>query len=190
MPSHDDISQPRRGGAVVWITGLPAAGKSTLAAEIACRLREQRRPALVLDGDDLRRGLNDDLGYSRADRRESVRRTAHVAALLAASGVVAVVALVSPYTADRQRARAIAHRRGLVFVEVWVDTPLEICERRDPDGLYARARRGEIRGLTGVDDPYEPPTGAHVEIRHGEHGLEAGASAVLDALPAEPRAAA
>src|ERR687894_2637763 len=144
-------------GATVWMTGLPASGKSTVAAAVEARLVGEGRPAYVLDGDNLRHGLNGDLGFSVADRAENVRRTAEVSALLADARVVVLVALVSPYRADRAAARAVHQRLELPFLEVWVATSLEECERRDPKGLYARARSGELRGLTGVDDPYEPP---------------------------------
>jgi bifunctional enzyme CysN/CysC len=144
-------------GATVWLTGLPAAGKSTLAAALEERLVEAGRPAYLLDGDNLRHGLNGDLGFDRRSRQESVRRTGEVARLLADAGAVAVVSLVSPYAEDRDAARVVHEATGLPFFEVWVDTPLEECERRDPKGLYARARRGELSGMTGIDDPYEAP---------------------------------
>src|ERR671922_732398 len=156
------------GGATVWFTGLPASGKSTVAAGVEAHLLEQGRSAYTLDGDNLRHGLNGDLGFSAADRAENVRRTAEVSALLADAGVVVLVALVSPYRADRDAARAVHAARGLPFLEIHVATPLEECERRDPKGLYARARAGEITGLTGVDDPYEPPDAADVVVGVGE----------------------
>ncbi|MEZ5230891.1 MAG: adenylyl-sulfate kinase [Acidimicrobiales bacterium] len=115
------------------------------------------RPAYLLDGDNLRFGLNGDLGFSAADRDENVRRVAHVARLFADAGVVAIVPLISPYRAARQLARSLHEAADVVFAEVFVDTPLEICEQRDPKGLYAKARAGEIKGMTGIDDPYEAP---------------------------------
>jgi adenylyl-sulfate kinase len=155
-------------GATVWFTGLPASGKSTIAVEIEAQLVGAGRPALRLDGDNLRHGLNGNLGFSAEDRAENVRRTAHVAALLAEAGVVALVALVSPYAADRAAARAIHEAAGLSFLEVFVSTPLDECVRRDPKGLYARARAGELTGLTGVDDPYEPPESPDLSLRADE----------------------
>jgi bifunctional enzyme CysN/CysC len=165
-------------GATVWLTGLPASGKSTLAAAVERRLVEAGRPAYLLDGDNLRHGLNGDLGFSEADRAENVRRTAHVACLLADAGVVALVSLVSPYAAERDRARALHADAGLPFSEVWVATPPADCEARDPKGLYARARRGELTGLTGVDAPYEPPAAAELVVTP-ERPLEAWVDAVL-----------
>jgi adenylyl-sulfate kinase len=170
------------GGATVWMTGLPASGKSTVAAGVEASLLEAGRSAYVLDGDNLRHGLNGDLGFSAEDRAENVRRTAEVSALLADAGVVVLVALVSPYRADRAAARAAHDRRGLPFLEVWVATSLEECERRDPKGLYARARAGELRGLTGVDDPYEPPESPDVVVR-GDEPVEDAVARVLAALP-------
>jgi bifunctional enzyme CysN/CysC len=152
------------GGATVWMTGLPASGKSTIAAGVEASLLEAGRSAYVLDGDNLRHGLNGDLGFSAEDRAENVRRTAHVARLLADSGTIAVPSLVSPYAADRDAARKIHEDIGLDFVEVFVDTPVEVCEQRDPKGLYAKARAGEITGMTGVDDPYEAPANAELVI--------------------------
>jgi adenylyl-sulfate kinase len=169
-------------GATVWFTGLPASGKSTVAAGIEARLLSAGRSAYILDGDNLRHGLNGDLGFSADDRAENVRRTAEVSALLADAGVVVLVALVSPYRADRAAARAAHERRRLPFLEVHVATPLEECERRDPKGLYKRARAGELPGLTGVDDPYEPPESAEVLLR-GDEPLEEAVARVLAALP-------
>jgi bifunctional enzyme CysN/CysC len=144
-------------GATVWMTGLPASGKSTVAAAVEARLVGEGRPAYMLDGDNLRHGLNGDLGFSAADRDENVRRASEVARLFADAGIVVLVPLISPYRAARERARAAHVAAGLSFLEVFVDTPLELCERRDPKGLYAKARAGELTGMTGIDDPYEPP---------------------------------
>ena len=170
------------GGATLWMTGLPGSGKSTIANGVETQLLGAGRPVYILDGDNLRHGLNGDLGFSAADRAENVRRTGEVAALLADAGVVVLVALVSPYRADRAAARAIHESRGLPFLEIHVATPLEECERRDPKGLYARARAGEIKGLTGVDDPYEPPEAPDVVVGAGE-GVEEAVARVLAALP-------
>jgi bifunctional enzyme CysN/CysC len=137
--------------------GLSGSGKSTVAAEVERALVEGGRPAVVLDGDNLRHGLCSDLGFTEADRSENVRRVTEVAILFAQAGVVALVPLISPYRAGRDAARRRVEAHDLDFVEVFVDTPLEECERRDPKGLYAKARAGEIVGFTGIDDPYEPP---------------------------------
>jgi adenylyl-sulfate kinase len=169
-------------GATVWMTGLPASGKSTVAAAVEARLVGEGRPAYVLDGDNLRHGLNGDLGFSAEDRAENVRRTAEVSALLADAGVVVLVALVSPYRADRAAARAVHEQRELPFLEVHVATSLQECERRDTKGLYARARAGELQHLTGVDDPYEPPDAPDVVVT-GDEPLETAAERVLAALP-------
>jgi len=161
-------------GATLWFTGLPGAGKSTVAAGVEERLIEAGHPAFLLDGDNLRHGLNGDLGFDEHARTENVRRTAHVARLLAESGTVALVSLVSPYAADREAAAALHSADDLAFIEIFVDAPLELCEERDPKGLYARARAGQLEGLTGVGAPYEPPSnadlvlGSHRETVEGE----------------------
>src|SRR5919202_3415541 len=155
-------------GATVWMTGLPGSGKSTIASGVEAALLGSGRSAYVLDGDNLRHGLNGDLGFSAADRAENVRRTAEVAALMADAGVVALVSLVSPFRRDRDAAREVHARQGLPFVEVWVSTPLAECERRDVKGLYARARAGEIPDFTGVGQPYEEPEAPEVEVPFGE----------------------
>src|SRR5918997_4402925 len=182
-----DISREQRWqalggpGATVWFTGLPSSGKSTVAAAVEAQLLAEGRAAYVLDGDNLRHGLNGDLGFSAHDRAENVRRTAEVAALMADAGVVVLASLVSPYRADRAAARAAHEARGLLFLEVWVSTPLEECERRDTKGLYARARAGEIPDFTGIGQPYEAPEAPELEIPFGEP-LETAADRVLAAL--------
>ncbi len=168
-------------GATVWFTGLPSSGKSTVAAAVEAKLLAEGRPAYVLDGDNLRHGLNGNLGFSPEDRRENVRRTAEVAALMADAGVIALASLVSPFRADREAARAVHIARGLRFVEVWVSTPLEECERRDTKGLYAKARAGEIPDFTGIGQPYEAPEAPEIEIKLGEP-LEAAAQRILAAV--------
>jgi bifunctional enzyme CysN/CysC len=170
-------------GATVWLTGLSGSGKSTVAVAAERALVQAGRPAYVLDGDNLRHGLNADLGFSAADRAENVRRVGHVASLLADAGVVALVPLVSPYRADRDLVRALHVDAGLPFVEVFVDTPLELCEQRDPKGLYKKARAGELTGFTGIDDPYEPPASPELVLRPEDGDAAAMAVAVLGLLP-------
>jgi bifunctional enzyme CysN/CysC len=128
--------------------------------------------AYRLDGDNLRYGLNSDLGFAPGDRAENIRRVAHVASLFADSGTIAIVSAISPYAADRQLARSVHEENGLEFLEVFVDTPLEECERRDPKGHYAKARAGELRGFTGVDAPYEVPRKPDVKLHSAEQSLE------------------
>jgi bifunctional enzyme CysN/CysC len=169
-------------GATVWLTGLPASGKSTIAEELERRLVAGGRPAYLLDGENVRHGLSGDLGFSPADRHEHARRVASVARMLADAGLVAVVALVSPAAADREWARRLHEEAGLGFVEAWVDTPLSECERRDPHGHYARARAGTLVGFTGVDAPYEPPTAPDVRLHGAEERVEQSVERVLEAL--------
>lgn len=169
----------------VWLTGLPASGKSSIAAELERRLVASGRPAYLLDGDNLRHGLNADLGFSAADRTENVRRAGEVAMLMADAGLVAVVSLISPYRADRDRVQAAHERAGLSFVEVFVDTPLELCEARDPKGMYAKARAGEITGFTGVDDPYEAPHTPDLWLRPADGNAAAQATMILDLIERE-----
>ena len=162
-----EVSREERAttGGTVWLTGLSASGKSTIAVELERRLVAAGIPAYRLDGDNLRHGLNADLGFSAEDRAENVRRVGAVAQLFADSGAVAVACLISPYREDRDRVRAAHEAAGLKFVEVYVDTPIEQCEARDPKGMYAKARAGEIKGFTGVDDPYEAPASPELVIR-------------------------
>jgi bifunctional enzyme CysN/CysC len=169
-------------GATVWLTGLPASGKSTIAVALERRLVESGRAAYLLDGDNVRHGLSDDLGFAPGDRAEHIRRVGHVARLMADAGVVAVVSLVSPRAADRAVARRLHQVAGLDFVEVHVDTPVEECERRDPKGLYARARAGELPGFTGVGAPYEAPEHPELRLSTLAGDVDDAVAAVLGAL--------
>jgi bifunctional enzyme CysN/CysC len=155
-------------GAVVWLTGLSGAGKSTLADGLERTLFDRSMQAIVLDGDRVRFGLNADLGFSQVDRRENIRRVAEVAKLFAETGFVAITAFISPYAEDRQRARDIIAGAGVPFIEVFVDAALDVCEARDPKGLYRKARAGEIAEFTGVTAPYEAPGAAELTIRTAE----------------------
>ena len=171
-------------GATLWFTGLPGAGKSTVAAGVEERLLEIGQPAFLLDGDNLRHGLNGDLGFDESARSENVRRTAHVARLLAESGTVALVSLVSPYAADRETAASLHGADQLTFLEIFVDAPLELCEQRDPKGLYARARSGELAGLTGVGAPYEAPSNPDLVVGRSEETVEQEVDRVMEMLTA------
>ena len=150
------------GAVTVWFTGLPGSGKSTLARAVEAELAAEGVLAYVLDGDNLRFGLNSDLGFSPEDRAENIRRAGEVSALVRDAGAVVLAAFISPYRQDRDRVRGL-HPEG-AFVEVFVDAPLEMCEQRDPKGLYARARSGEVAAVTGVNAPYEPPEAAELRI--------------------------
>lgn len=147
----------------VWLTGLSGAGKTTLAGMLAHALHQEGHAAYVLDGDRLRTGLNADLGFTPQDRAENMRRVGQVARLMADAGLVVIVSLISPFKEDRAKARALFAPGG--FVEVFVDTPLTVCEVRDVKGLYAKARRGELLSFTGIDSPYEAPEHAEIHLR-------------------------
>jgi adenylyl-sulfate kinase len=169
-------------GATVWFTGLSGSGKSTVAAAVERQLVEGGRPAYLLDGDNVRHGLNVDLGFTDEDRAENVRRVGEVARLLADAGVVALVPVISPFRAGRDAARAAHAAAGLAYVEVFVDTPLEECERRDPKGLYAKARAGVLRGFTGIDSPYEAPDEPELRLTPADGDASAQAARVVDLL--------
>jgi len=169
-------------GATVWFTGLSGSGKSTVASAVAALLTERGILSYTLDGDNLRHGLNGDLGFSADDRAENVRRVGEVARLFADAGVIALVPLISPYRAGRDHARALHDAAGLPFVEVFVDTPIEVCEQRDPKGLYQKARAGELKGFTGIDDPYEAPLSPELVIPGGEIGAVEAAERVMELL--------
>jgi bifunctional enzyme CysN/CysC len=181
---HGGVSREGRPftGATVWLTGLSGSGKSTVAVEVERLLVAEGRPAYILDGDNLRHGLNADLGFSPADRTENIRRIGEVARLMADAGVVALVPVISPYRADRDRARGIHDDAEVPFLEVFVDTPLDVCESRDPKGLYAKARAGEITGFTGVDAPYEAPAAPDLRLTPADGDPTSQAAAVLATL--------
>lgn len=144
-------------GATCWLTGLSGSGKSTVAVELEKILVSNGKPAYLLDGDNLRHGLNGDLGFSTEDRQENIRRVGHVASLFADAGVIAIAPLVSPFRSARNMVRELHQNAGIRFVEIFIDTPLEICQERDPKGLYAKAEAGEITDMTGINSPYEKP---------------------------------
>jgi bifunctional enzyme CysN/CysC len=180
---QQDRPTPTRGdGLTLWLTGLSASGKSTVAAAVEKALVEHGRSAYLLDGDNLRHGLNADLGFSRVDRAENVRRTGEVAKVLADAGVVAIAALVSPDREARDRVRAAHEAAGVRFVEIFVDTPLEVCEDRDPKGMYARARTGELSHFTGIDAPYEKPLDPEVRLTPDDGDVDAMAAVILAAI--------
>jgi len=144
-------------GATLWFTGLSGSGKSTIAFTLEHALLQRGRLAYVLDGDNIRHGLNKNLGFSAADREENIRRIGEVAKLFADCGVLTMTSFISPYRADRDKVRALHVASKLPFIEVHVNTPIETCEQRDPKGLYKKARAGQLKGFTGIDDPYEAP---------------------------------
>lgn len=169
-------------GATVWLTGLSGSGKSTIASAAVQVLTARGVLAYPLDGDNLRHGLNGDLGFSAADRAENVRRVAQVARLFADAGLVVLVPVISPYRAGRDHARTLHAESGLEFLEVFVDAPLAVCEARDPKGLYRKARAGELTGFTGVDDPYEPPVAPELVLATDELAPDAAAARIVAAL--------
>jgi len=170
------------GGATVWFTGLSGSGKSTVAVAVERLLLQRGQAAYLLDGDNLRHGLNGDLGFDDADREENVRRAGEVARLFADAGVVALVPLISPFRAGRERVRLIHEMADLPFVEVFIDTPIEQCEQRDPKGLYAKARAGELKGFTGIDAPYEAPDDPDLVVTPADGAPLDQAQAVLATL--------
>ena len=147
----------------LWLTGLSGSGKSTIANLLEKRLHAEGKHTYILDGDNVRHGLNRDLGFTEADRVENIRRVAEVAKLMVDAGLIVIVAFISPFRAERQLARSLFDPGE--FIEVFVDTPLEECERRDVKGLYAKARRGELKNFTGIDSDYEPPESAEVHLQ-------------------------
>ena len=172
-------------GATIWFTGLPASGKSTVAVAVERALVESGDVAYLLDGDNIRHGLSDDLGFSAGDRAENIRRVGHLTRLFADAGVVALASLVSPLKSDREIARALSDAAKLPFVEVYLCTSVEECEKRDPKGLYARARAGELKGLTGVDAPYEAPENPDLVLDTAGADIDELVAKVLDVLKAK-----
>jgi len=170
------------GGAVVWLTGLSGAGKSTIAQALERELFQRAMHTYVLDGDNIRHGLNSNLGFSPEDRVENIRRVSEVAKLMADGGTVVITAFISPYRMDRRRAREIALEGNAEFIEVFVDAPLEVCETRDPKSLYKKARAGEIRDFTGIDAPYQAPEDPEIVVHTDQQTVDESVTTVLEQL--------
>lgn len=167
-------------GAVIWLTGLSGSGKSTLAVALENSLHRRGMAGYILDGDNLRHGLCSDLGFSAEDRAENIRRAGEIAKMMAEAGLIVVTSLISPFAKDRQRVREICQAAGVVFAEVYINAPLEICEQRDPRKLYQKARSGEIKGFTGIDSPYEAPKNPDLEIKTGEFSVQESLDQLLE----------
>lgn len=167
-------------GAVLWLTGLSGSGKSTLATGLEYQMHRRGMAAFILDGDNLRHGLCSNLKFSPEDRSENIRRAGETAKLMAEAGLFVICSLISPYRADRHRVREICHCDGIPFAEVFINASLEVCEARDPRGLYKRARSGEITDFTGINSPYETPLSPELEIRTGEISMSSSLSLILD----------
>ncbi len=170
-------------GVTIWFTGLSGSGKSTIAFTVEHAIVGRGHLAYVLDGDNIRHGLNKNLGFSAEDREENIRRIGEVAKLFADTGVITLTSFISPYRKDRDQVRKIHEEAGMTFVEVFVDVPLEECENRDPKGLYKKARaalaEGKGMGFTGIDDPYEAPEKAEVVVKNAKGSLEDAAAQVI-----------
>jgi adenylylsulfate kinase len=185
---HDGVSRQQRSlhtnqkGFTVWFTGLSASGKSTIASALELALLQRGSNAYRLDGDNIRLGLNKNLGFSPEDRSENIRRIAEVAVLFADSTTVTLTSFISPYRNDRNLARKLHEEKGLSFIEVYVDIPLSEAERRDPKGLYAKARSGIIKQFTGVDSPYEHPISPEVHIRNDQTTVQQGVDILIQYL--------
>lgn len=185
---HGQVSREDRNkllghkGATLWFTGLSGSGKSTVAVALENALTARGALCYRLDGDNIRLGINKNLGFSAADRTENIRRVGEVAKLFVDVGVIALSSFISPYRADRQLARETHEKDGLPFIEVFVDVPLDEAEKRDPKGLYKKARAGEIKNFTGIDDPYEAPENAEIHLRTDQLTLEQEVEVLLKEL--------
>ena len=184
---HGHVTQEKREaltghrGAVLWFTGLSGSGKSTVGNAVELALHERGCHTYVLDGDNIRHGLNKNLGFSDEDRQENIRRIGEVARLFSDAGVLTITAFISPFRADRAMVRELVGDR---FIEVHVTAPLEVCEERDPKGLYKKARAGEIKDFTGISSPYEAPESPEITVDTGAHSVEECTALVVDYLKA------
>ncbi|NNF45043.1 MAG: adenylyl-sulfate kinase [Phycisphaerales bacterium] len=169
-------------GATLWMTGLSGSGKSTIAVALEQVLIQRGKGAYRLDGDNVRHGLNKNLGFSAEDRTENIRRIGEVAKLFTDAGILTITSFISPYRADRDTVRALHAEAELPFLEVYVDAPLDVAESRDPKGLYKKARAGEIKGFTGIDDPFEAPESAEIHLRTDQLSVAESVQTMLDAL--------
>jgi bifunctional enzyme CysN/CysC len=167
-------------GKVIWFTGLSGSGKSTIANALEKALHAQGKRTYILDGDNIRQGLNKDLGFTDADRVENIRRVAEVAKLMMDAGLVVMTAFISPFRAEREMARDLIGQEN--FIEVFVDTPLEVCEQRDPKGLYKKARSGQLPNMTGINSPYEPPLSPDCVLSHENQDLEGALKSLTNLL--------
>jgi bifunctional enzyme CysN/CysC len=182
ITSRERAVQLGHRGAVVWFTGLSGAGKSTIAHALERELFVRGMHTYVLDGDNIRHGLNSNLGFSPEDRVENIRRVSEVARLMADAGAVAITAFISPYRMDRRRAREIALEGNFEFIEVFIDAPLAVCEARDPKHLYKKARAGQIKDFTGIDAPYEPPEDPEIIVHTDKQTVEESLATILEQL--------
>lgn len=178
----DRYDMLRQKGATIWFTGLSGSGKSTIAVALERTLFNLGKLSYRLDGDNVRLGINKNLGFSEEDRKENIRRIGEIAKLFSDAGAIALSSFISPYKADRDEVRALHEAAGLAFVEVYVDCELSVAEKRDPKGLYKRARAGEIKNFTGIDDPYEPPVAPEIHLKTDETTLEQEVAAVIEYL--------
>lgn len=172
----------RQKGATIWFTGLSGSGKSTIAVALEQALHSLGKLSYRLDGDNVRLGINKNLGFSEEDRKENIRRIGEVAKLFGDAGTIALSSFISPYKEDRDEVRALHEAAELKFVEVFVDCPLEVAEKRDPKGLYEKARAGQIKNFTGIDDPYEAPLKPEIHLRTDEMTVEQEVATVIDYL--------
>lgn len=172
----------RQQGATLWFTGLSGSGKSTIAVALEEALFERGHLCYRLDGDNIRLGINKNLGFSAEDRTENIRRIGEIAKLFVDASVIALTSFISPYREDRNRVRALHEEAGIPFIEVFVDCALDEAERRDPKGLYKKARAGEIKNFTGIDDPYEAPDAPELHLRTDQMTLEQEVEALIDYL--------
>jgi adenylylsulfate kinase len=181
--SRDDrFNILRQRGATIWFTGLSGSGKSTIAVALERALYNIGKLSYRLDGDNVRLGINKNLGFSEADRKENIRRIGEVAILFGDAGVLALSSFISPYKGDRDEVRALHEQTGLEFIEVFVDCSLAVAEERDPKGLYKKARAGEIKNFTGIDDPYEAPANPEIHLKTDEMTIEEEVQIILDHL--------
>lgn len=181
---EERIANMGQKGCTLWMTGLSGSGKSTVAVALEQVLLQRGKHAYRLDGDNIRFGLNKNLGFSAEDRAENIRRIGEVAKLFADAGVITIASFISPYTVDRDAARKLHDDAGLPFIEVFVNTPLEVSEERDPKGLYKKARAGQLKGFTGIDDPYEAPEKPELLLPTHELSVAQSVQVMLDYLEA------
>ncbi|MDA0679445.1 MAG: adenylyl-sulfate kinase [Proteobacteria bacterium] len=174
----------RQKGITIWFTGLSGSGKSTIAVAVEKALFAMGKLSYRLDGDNVRLGINKNLGFSEADRKENIRRIGEIAKLFGDAGVISLSSFISPYKSDRDEVRALHEAANLQFVEVYVDCALSVAEERDPKGLYKKSRAGEIKNFTGIDDPYEAPVKAEIHLRTDEMSLEEEVAIIIDYLVA------